>query len=451
MSGWENARFELVDPRVLLVDRNSRTVTDVERERPELCASIRRHGVVVPVIANPTGEGLRVRDGHSRTIVSRSVVERFPVIPVIVTEAADTEEWHWLRDQWIANEVRAGYGTGDRMRIFEELTLFGLGPDEVAAELGTDVEVVHAGLRARRSEAVVAAVERHPEMTLDQAAGLASFEDDEEVYRHLTEVLDRDPDTFDYALAEQREESRLRREAAELRERLAREGIAVVEEIVSGTLPLTRLRDQGRTVAPEDHLSCPGHAALVTSDDGDGVVRATWLCRDWAGHGHTDSWQATSEPHRPWDAERKAERAQVVRSNQAWRAAETVRRTKLRELLARSTPPRGALRFVVESLLAGDDELLRAARDRHALACRLPGLREPGAGRTHPLTSKLRGQDRLTTVLLAIVLAAYEQSTGPQTWRTPTPGQKRYFAALTKWGLARHWVEKLVTDIPEAA
>lgn len=36
-----------------------------------------------------------------------------------------------------------------------------------------------------------------------------------------------------------------------------------------------------------------------------------------------------------------------------------------------------------------------------------------------------------------------------ETWRSPTAEQKRYFAALAKWGVRLHWVEQLVND-PEA-
>jgi len=44
MSIWTNTTFQLLDPRMLLLDRNSRTILDIEAEDPELVASVKLHG-----------------------------------------------------------------------------------------------------------------------------------------------------------------------------------------------------------------------------------------------------------------------------------------------------------------------------------------------------------------------------------------------------------------------
>lgn len=69
-----------VDPAELLVDRNARTGL-IERGRSgssaatrTLVASIREHGVLVPIVAVRLPDGqLRVRMGHRRTLVAVEV------------------------------------------------------------------------------------------------------------------------------------------------------------------------------------------------------------------------------------------------------------------------------------------------------------------------------------------------------------------------------------------
>ncbi|MEU4806426.1 ParB N-terminal domain-containing protein [Actinosynnema sp. NPDC023587] len=453
---WSNTRFELLDPRMLVLDRNSRTIGDIEAEKPDLCASVRRHGVRIPVIVHPAEDGrYRVQDGHCRTIIAISLPGEDLLIPAIVTESDDVRQWRWLRDQWLANEVRSGYDTADTARIFEELTLFGLSVEEVADELSVGVESVEAGLRTRRSEKATTALRDFPQLSLLQAAELAEFEDDEDAYRELVDTLEADPAGFDHALAEWHQEYRLRDARDELAATVRAAGVEVVgdtmpagaqrlDRLYRGRKDRTRLDDKAA-----GHESCPGHAAIVTSNTLAGTATAIHLCRDWASHGHVEVWsvnpQASASPE--WTPERKAARVRVLRNNKAWRAAETVRHTALRTLLAGS-PPRAAGQFIARSLVEGDHELRRAMERNHVFACRLLDLKESKGGGRNPLSQKLTkaNADQATMVALAVVLAAFEASTSVETWRTPTPEQKRYFAALAKWGIRLHWVEQLVND-----
>ncbi len=454
---WGNTRFELVDPRALSVDRNSRTVADVEAEQPALCASVRKHGVRVPIIVRPVPEGgYRVLDGHCRTLIAVGLGERCPVVPVIVTESADEREWVWLRDQWLANEVRSGYGGADTARIFEQLTLSGLTVERVAAELSVDAAEVEAGVKVRRSKKAVKVLGKYPQMSLLQAAELAEFERDPAAYTELVDTLAADPEGFDHTVAKWRLEYRLREARERLRSELCRAGVEVVEGgLPVGALRLERLyrsrKDRTRLDAADaGHESCPGHAAYVSTDNAEGAALAVYICRDWAAHGHVDAWTvgSASPVVQEWTPEKKAERARVVRNNKEWRAAETVRHANLGKLLARSTPPRLAGQFIAHSLVVGGHELRRAMEQAHPLACRLLGLKEPRPGRAHPLAVRLRkaNANQTTMISLAVLLAAFEMSTSVATWRNPTAEQQRYFAALADWGVRLHWVERLVTD-----
>ncbi|CCH29274.1 hypothetical protein BN6_19550 [Saccharothrix espanaensis DSM 44229] len=117
----------------------------------------------------------------------------------------------------------------------------------------------------------------------------------------------------------------------------------------------------------------------------------------------------------------------------------------------RVSRPRAAGQFIARGLVEGDREVRRAMERHHGFACRLLDLTDPKPGSRNPLVARLSRAtaDQATMVSLAVLLAAFEASTSVETWRSPTAEQKRYFAALAKWGVRLHWVEQLVND-PEA-
>ncbi len=443
-----------VDPRTLILEGNSRTLTDIEVDRPDLVASVRQHGVRTPVAAGRDEDGnLRVRFGFSRVLAAVRAVDTHPTIPVVVHADTDDDASR-LIDQMVENNLRAGYSDADQARNLERLTLFGLTAEQVAHQLSTDVDTVKAGLRVRRSPAASQALETHHQLSMLQAAELACFEDDEDAYTDLIDTLEQNPHQLDHRLAEWRQEYRLREQQHQLADELAHAGVTVVDaQLPADTRPLSRLCTSATDTTPlardpEAHASCPGHAAYITADPFHGTARAVYVCRDWAHHGHVDRWHATTTPASsgPLTDEQKAERRRVIRNNKAWRAAEEVRRTKLATLLTRKTPPPQAAQFLAQTLINGQDELRKAMEDRHTLACDLLGLPAPGPG-PHPLEEKLKraSAKQATMLSLAVVLAALEASTSVHTWRSPTREQQRYFAALADWGLPLHEVEQLVT------
>lgn len=58
---------------------------------------------------------------------------------------------------------------------------------------------------------------------------------------------------------------------------------------------------------------------------------------------------------------------------------------------------------------------------------------------------------RAQVVALALVLGAYEDHTGVQTWRHPGPAARRYLAALVEWGYEPSEVEEIVLAEPETS
>ncbi|UVS80595.1 ParB N-terminal domain-containing protein [Actinokineospora sp. UTMC 2448] len=451
---WENATLRMVDPTDLLLDQNARSIGDVTADNPELAASVREHGVLVPVIANPTGDGrIRVRDGHSRTLAARLVVDEHPTIPVLVTESTDEEQWRRLRDQWISNEVRTGFSVGDKARLLEQMALFGLSEEEIAAQLTTDVETVKAGLAVGRSRRATEAVATHPQLDMMQAAALAEFEDDPEASESLSWVLQWRPAQYDHTVTLLRRRKAERQACEAKAEELRRAGVTVLEGAAAeGAVQLDRLLRGGKShtaLSEQNHARCPGHAAIVTTNY-TGDVTAQYVCRDWKVNGHVQRHPTQEGPR---TEEEKAELRRVRHNNEVWRAARDERRAFLTRFLSRKTPPKQLTFALLMALLHGGPHLTAALGRSSGFIAGLLGM-EPiqRHGQPNPIVAKAKraGLNQLTMLLTAVVLGgmemAYDSRDSVNTWRRPSDEDKLYFATLRDLGYTLSTVESLVLD-----
>lgn len=465
MSMWDNTSFELIDPRELLLDQNARTIVDLQSEAPDLVASVKLHGVMVPLIANPVAGGRRrVREGHSRALAAILAVDEHPVVPVLVTDCTDDRVWVRLRDQWVANEVRRGFSPGDKARIVEQMALEGLSDEEIAAQLTISTDVVRAGRRVHASLRAIEALDQHPQLTLVQVAAYAEFGDDPEACATLEQTLQEEPEQFDHVTSQ----LRLTREANAAREQVAAElrasGMSVLDEDqVRAALPLDRLyRDATSEVRlsrdSDAHASCPGHSAKVVRGYGGGQPRVELMCYEWAQHGHRDAWAAPGT--RPRTGQRSEAEKQEMRrvrvNNELWRAALPVRRKFVRELLARKTAPKRAVQHLLTVLAEGGVALTRAlSQDNNRFACTLLGLKESQHGKPHPIATKAKraSAEHALIMSIGIVLAAfevaYDLTDKVNTWRRPTADDTLYFTILKDWGYTLSKVEQLVLN-PDA-
>lgn len=551
MTKW---RFIEIDPRKLLTDQNSRTIEDIETERPRLCASIEKHGVKIPVIANPTDDGrYRVRDGHCRTLIAQKHVKLRPTIDVAVTESTDVEDWHRLRDLYVYNHHRDGFSASDTARLMAELALFDLSPEEIATELSEDVTVVNAGLAVHRSPRTAAASQQNPHWDLFTLHALTEFEDDADAHQELLDTLQDEPDEFDYTVRRLHAE-RERRESLEAARRQLRDaGIAVIDANATvdddglrdtTALPLERLyvSTVDRTLLTADsHVDCPGHSAVVRQGFG-GNPAITYVCVDFAEHGHVDTVAVAvqdtiaelesvgttivdvdcpdttevlsnllasaddraaltpdSHQHCPghaahvtpgWRGKPRVTYVCVdyadhghVRDNSAAEAAATAAefkkwetrrarvnnpdweekakprrrdwlRTFFADLLADSKVPvpSAAEDIVLEAMNLPGDRMNKAKGKGNLLACELLKLKAPKPSATHPIDVKRKRSSKALKVkiMLAIVLGAYEEyydfEHSKTTWRSPYDEDRFYFTALKKLGFKQLHVERLVLE-----
>ncbi|GAA4557716.1 hypothetical protein [Pseudonocardia xishanensis] len=190
---------------------------------------------------------------------------------------------------------------------------------------------------------------------------------------------------------------------------------------------------------------------------------AVLVCRDVIAHGHVDGTQAPAgEGRRSLSEEEKAARRVVVERNKQWRSATTVRREWLRAFAACKTAPVGAERFVLTCLLAGDHPIRQALEAGWPLLRELLGFevgpsdrfRSGGAEFSAVMEMVSAVSPRRATVLAAAaVLCAWEERTGPHTWRHQGADTARYLGQMATWGYQLSDIETYaVTGLePEAA
>lgn len=355
-----NTTITEVAPSELLTDAN---VREDLRLNKEFVASVKDHGVLVPIVAVKTDDGLRVRFGHRRT--AAAVQAGRPTVPVVVVESnaeGDAEAVERLLTQHAENTHRAGLTTTEDARVAQQLSLLGLSATQIARRTHTKKADVEAGIKVAESELATKATERY-DLTLEQAVTVAEFEDDPETAKAL--IVAATKGQFDHVAQRARHDRERAQAQAPVIAALAEQGIEVVES-TGWSNRVAYLRDSaGERLDPEAHRACPGHAVYLTEvevyTEPDGTVldadrygnvewpggkepadddeaEARWdavtvttewvpepICSDVAGNGHlTDSqWsdrQGSGGKSDKSDAEREAEkkaRKLVIENNKA--------------------------------------------------------------------------------------------------------------------------------------
>jgi ParB family chromosome partitioning protein len=351
----------------------------------------------------------------------------------------------------------------------------------IAKATGLPRPQVAASLTVARSKVAVQAAERWDFMTLDQAATLAEFEDDEEALTALYQMAKDSPGQFAHVAARLRATRTERQAKAAFIAGLEAQGIAIYGDrsYVPWTLALENLLDgDGNQISPEAHATCPGQAVTITyewdwapgaeaayraaqgltdNDDLAGVEFASdeearaagfvpgWqigrhLCTDPDQYGHANvhgtatgtrtKEQRTAEDQAAEAARKTDERRRVRQRNTEWRAATKTRTSHLKALLGRKAPPTGALKLIVESMARGETQPQMSSFG-HQTACELLGLIGDGAGagyRDLLLAELARASEkRAQMIALAMVLGAAEHGVRDvHTWQS---AEARYWAS----------------------
>lgn len=138
------SNLEMIDPTTLTVDTNVRTKTELGND---FIDSIREHGVLEPVIAHRTENGLKVLMGQRRTLAS--VEAEQGVIPVVIVDSP--EEADRIAQQVIENDMRTALSVSDRADAYQQLSLLGMTPAKIAKRTGGKTKDVESALKASES------------------------------------------------------------------------------------------------------------------------------------------------------------------------------------------------------------------------------------------------------------------------------------------------------------
>jgi ParB family chromosome partitioning protein len=482
----EPITLEAFDPAGLLMDANARTgaMATVTKADVALCKAIAAsrpdgcgNNVPITIVRRPDGQ-LRVRTGHRRAIgCLRAGV---PVLGFVAGDEGDEQADRRARliEQWNENHHREPMTVGDETAVV--LALFDeeqMTEAAIAKATGLPRPQVTASLAVARSQVAVKAAERWDFLTLDQAAILAEFEDDQEALTALVQAAKDSPSQFVHVAARLRATRAEREAKTAFAAELEAQGIAIYGDrpYVPWTLALENLRDgEGNQITDEAHATCPGRAVTITYEwdwapGAEAAYRAAhglaadddlgdlefgsdedpreagfvpgWqigrhLCTDPDHHGHTNvhgtlSGTPTQEQQTAEDqaaeAARKTEARRRVRArNTEWRAATETRTAHLKALLGRKAPPAGALTLIVEAMARGETQPPMSSFG-HQTACELLGLRGNGAGagyRDLLLAELARASEKRAQVIaLAMVLGAAEHGVRDvQTWQSAEGG-----------------------------
>lgn len=483
----EQPALVMADPETLIIGANVRLNARLDKEFIE---SIRDRGVLVPVVGHRNADGeLVVLYGQRRTLAAVQVGRK----PIPVYVVATPDEADRLADQISENDRRRKLAVSERVAGFEQMAALGMSAGEIARRTAHKPETVNTALTVATSPLAKAATERYDWLTLDQAAVVAEFEADTEAVKAL--VAAAKSGGFDHLAQRLRNERAEAAERAAAIEALTAAGVRVldVEPYYRPSPPVAEVSDlthDGEQLTEDAHVSCPGHAAYLAhewvfddeddEDDADPAAegdededspsyrraasegRRAWVpvyvCADPEANGHVHRWRrgghdsgsvrkrAADMTEEEREAARTARR-DVINSNKAWVAAETVRRRWLTDFFARKTPPKGSIRFIAESLADADYALTEAFTCGHRLAHELLGIADkaPAYGRRSPALDELvakASEARANMIALALLLAAYEDKTSRDSWRSVDQATARYLRFMEAQGYELSVVER---------
>jgi ParB family chromosome partitioning protein len=421
MMGSNEVRLELrmVAPGTLVIAANVRAGAEVDAK---LVDSIKQHGLLQPITARETPEGLVVRFGHRRTLAA---VQADREVPVLVVTGGSDDDAERIITQMAENDHRADLNATERAAAYAQLALVGMTATQIARKTGRPVEEVKAGTTVAASEGALAELANNPELTLEDAAIMAEFEDDPAALERLRE-------SREYGNGLAHEAQRIRDDYAATRKLQAAEeelracGLTVIPDPGWTPQQVKRLEDlvddEGATLTEETHATCPGHVAWLRTWN---ITKPVFGCDDPKTLGHKPARAGDKLGGGPMSDEEKTERRTVIANNKAWDSAAVVRAAWIKAFVKGAKAPEGAEKFILTVVL----------RD---------GLNQPGYTEGQRLLGQRHSQGSALRTLVGLALIQWDDRIGRHTWRKPSELDRLVMAQLAKWGYQASEVEQLL-------
>lgn len=467
-------QFVRLDPTKIKIGANVRT--DLHADAKEFARSIKERGVLEPVTVYVDEDGAYVvLRGQRRTVVAAEVgLIDIPAQVVLKPDEADR-----ITDQMVENLHRAAMRDSEIVGGVEQLALVGVSAAQIAKRSALPRDRVNAALAVADKEQTRSRV-ASGDLTLDEAATFAEFEDDARALERL-ERAKQFGRPLEHIAQQLRDEAKERALLFAEVDRLRAEGLPVADPDEVSDAHRLRIADHvdaadGEPIPEDDWPSLPGAAVVVVGeweyperedadeddDDPDAepvqVFKPVWICRDPKAAGLVQRWNYRTGTHKTGDREAdeeaaaeaaREERRRVIANNKAWASAEVVRREWLRQFLARKTAPQGAEALICEAVVGGQFTLTKAMDAAHPMLRELLGLDTAsvyGGGRqaAEHLAEQRATPKAATMTTLAAVVTAWETSTGKHTWRNPSRWDARVLGALSTWGYQPSEVESIL-------
>jgi ParB family transcriptional regulator, chromosome partitioning protein len=264
------ATVEHIDPQTLEFEDNVREEVELDKE---FLASLREHGVIIPIIAIRDAEGRTlVREGQRRTLGAREV--GLTSVPVYVVPAdaadADTATVQRIVQQVVANDRRKDLTDGQRARAIQQMLDTGMSAAKVAKKLAMSRDVVNAAGAAAKSVTALNAL-NDGQLDFRQAEVLTEFEDDPAAVERLLSAAGHGSQHFEHAvssLRSQRETDALYVEAEKV---YVEKGFTVLEDRPrwndTSAIRLDYLRTVDDNGVSDDIEKEPAHWAVYLTED----------------------------------------------------------------------------------------------------------------------------------------------------------------------------------------
>lgn len=432
-----------VDPSTVKVEVNVRKKVTVTRE---FVASIKRRGVVNAMGGYFDADGAPViRDGHRRILgAQKAGVAEAPAMIYPNRDAfldSNEAERERIIGQVTSNSHSEALTETDEADAIQQLTLTGMEATVVAKELAIKPARVTAALAVAANDFARKVIEKR-QITLDQAAIIAEFEDSADDVATLLRTAENDADHFAHE-AQRLRDKRERAAAfqAELDEYAAK-GIPLVEappryDNRTADAYLHELQtDDGQPVTVENYEGKPGYAIAVVNNYGSPKIGH--VVTEWRSHGLRRITHGGAVQGKLTEAE-KADRREVVANNKEWDSAEIVRRDWLTTLLTRKTLPKDVEQFV--AYMATERAFDFAKSLANETAATLLSI-EPKHGALAKFVTANPAKAR--QVMFALAVAAGELALHRGSWRRPSDHDRAFLNWLSAWGYITSRVEDII-------
>jgi ParB family chromosome partitioning protein len=260
--------LEHLPPNDLVIGDNVRDKADLDKE---FLASLREHGVLVPITARSLDDGQPlVRNGQRRVLGAREVGLTTVPVYVLPANASDeaAEAIERIVEQIVSNDQKRDLTDAQRARGIQQILDAGLSATKVAKRLSVSRAVVKAASTAAASTTAMEAL-NSGQLSLVEAAAIAEFEDDGAALQRLVDAAGSP--RFDHTVAQLREERAAQQAYADAAATSPAQGYTVLDQCPhwrdTSRVGLRYLRTAAGAEATDEAVTNPAHWAVFLTED----------------------------------------------------------------------------------------------------------------------------------------------------------------------------------------